>query len=262
MRAVLLIITLIAAHPCTEAADLHRSITVDARSEIRVTPDEAVLEFSIHTRDASIIDAKRENDRTSVLLARALRKLSFDGETFRVTDFEARPQYEGESPRKRVGYSVERSFQIRTGDFTKIEAAIAAVIDTAGNSVEVHQLKFRVRDQRKHQTEARRLAMEYAREKASHLAKLNGMVLGPPSRISESVEEPDGSDRFSGFGGGGFTQIPSGSPSWHLVSQSSQLSKQAAPAEASDEEKQLLLSPGQVSLNATVYVTFDLVPEK
>lgn len=50
------------------------------------------------------------------------------------------------------------------------------------------ELKLQVRDQRKHQVEARRLAVEYARDKAVHLAELNQMKLGAAVSITEDVE--------------------------------------------------------------------------
>ena len=40
-----------------------RSIKVTAKSEVKVAPDEAVLELAVHTQDKQLLAAKRENDK-------------------------------------------------------------------------------------------------------------------------------------------------------------------------------------------------------
>ena len=156
------------------------------------------------------------------------------------------------------GYEVIRSFQLRTGAFKEVEPAIAVILEIAGNEVEIDELNFRVKDQRQHQIRARELAMQYAREKRS-ICALNEMKLGQPISISESIEYSDGSnENFSGFGGGFSFRTPTVTQDqvFCVFSPQTSLVQNPEKEELSDEEEDLLLSPGQVSLNASVDVTF------
>ena len=245
------------------ADDALRSIQVEARSEVRVAPDEAVLDFYISSLDESIIKAKSINDGICLKIARAIKQLNVEADAFRVTDLQIGPRYDGRPPRL-VGYEVIRSFQLRTGAFNEVEPAIAVILEIAGNEVEIDELNFRVKDQRQHQIRARELAMQYAREKAEHLAALNEMKLGQPISISESIEYSDGSnENFSGFGGGFSFRTPTVTQDqvFCVFSPQTSLVQNPEKEELSDEEEDLLLSPGQVSLNASVDVTFELVPQ-
>ena len=63
----------------------------------------------------------------------------------------------------------------------------------------VSGILFRTTKHREHQFEAHQLAVAYAREKAGHLAELNGLALGKAITIEEEVE---GDIHTRGFGGG------------------------------------------------------------
>lgn len=256
------LVVLVSFHEAS-CEERQRSISVDARSEVRVAPDEAVLEFDVDTLNREAVTvAKTENDRISVRVTRALKKLALEPEALRVTGLDIGKRYDN-GVRRFLGYGVTRSFEIRTGKFEEVEKAIAVLVELAEDAIEVSDLSYRVKDQRKHQTEARRLAMQYAREKAAHLAELNGLTLGLASEIRTNVEETDSSGGFYGFGGGGFSQTDLRPETWKLASQQQFVATPASKEapKVTEAERQLLLSPGQVSLNCTVYVTFDLVPE-
>ena len=90
------------------------------------------------------------------------------------------------------------------------------------------------------------------------------MKLGQPISISESIEYSDGSnENFSGFGGGFSFRTPTVTQAqvFCVFSPQTSLVQNPEKEELSDEEEDLLLSPGQVSLNASVDVTFELVPQ-
>lgn len=276
-RYLLAFVLVVAATNCI-AEEGRRELTVSAKSELRVTPDEAVLEFQIESKDnKSLPVAKKANDALAVAVVKVVKAQAIPAEDFRVTNVTLGPEYS--QHHNLLGYQVVRDFQIRTKDFGKIDGLVSALVDACGDSLLISELHLQVRDQRKHQTEARRLAVEYAREKASHLAALNGMKLGDAVTITEDVEYNHNAGGFGGFGGGGFgisveaeprpgaeqaDRAAAAPPSIPLKIRLVSAVKDEAPPAKTPEiaDKDVLLSPGQVSLNAEVKIKFELLPNR
>jgi uncharacterized protein len=270
--SVLIAFSLLSAS--TFAEDLRPRITVSAQSEIRVVPDEAIIGVLIQTLDPkSIPPAKARNDQLSAKLVKAIRDKEVPEAGLRVTDFSAERHFRDYS--RPDGYEVNRQFEIRTEDFSKIEPILAVSLELSDSEVHVEQLKLHVRDQRKHQVEARSLAVLYAHEKASHLAQLNDRKLGAAIEIKEDIEYSPNSGSGFGFGGQASLDCPNANPlavdRRPSGQENSQVMRLINFQEKSDEKpdakdveaaRELLLSPGQVTLNASVTITYELLPKE
>ncbi len=261
-----------------------RVVTVSAQSEFRVSPDEAIIAFSVETHDRQLPVAKTENDAITEDIFDVVQEQQISADSFRVTALQIGPRYDRN--RQPVGYGVTRSFEIRTADFALVDRLISGIVEAGGDEITIDELRLQLRDQREHQVEARRLAVEYARAKAVHLAELNQMVIGNAISITEDVEY---NDDAGGFGGGlasadrdavvpravqgagerglargGESAIRSAPGAVRSVS----LRFDESPAaierrpQAQGEKRHLLLSPGQISLNATVRIEFELLPQR
>lgn len=249
-----LVLTLFSfSHTVALGAEEH-SITVTAKSEVKVAPDEVVLELAVHTQDKQLLVAKRENDKIASAVLELTATHSIPAADVMVTDLDVAPDYGrfGERQGEPIAYDFSRSIDVRLTDFKKIEPFLSAAFE-AGLS-HVRRLHFRVSNQREHQFEARKLAVTYAREKAEHLTQLTGMKLGSPIRIEEGVEM---NWDAGGFGGGIGASLPrsrsdriaSGKPQFTFVN-----FQQAAAQEATDK----LIAPGQIIITAHVTVEFEM----
>jgi uncharacterized protein YggE len=173
-----------------EAAE-ERSIRVTAKSEIKVEPDEVILQLAVRTRDEELLNARHDNDRiTSAVLALGPAH-AIHAVDVKVTDMDVTPDYGrfGSTANRQptpIAYDFSRTIQVRLTDFEKIQPFLSAAFDAGLSNVD--RLHFRVSNQREFQFEARKLAVTYAREKAEHLTQLTGMKLGLPIRIEEEVE--------------------------------------------------------------------------
>jgi uncharacterized protein len=276
MRTMLAVTLCLLITTAANAEQQLRTITVSAQSEIRVTPDEAIIAFSVSTQDKALLTAKADNDSLTTEIVKAVKSLPVAAEDFKVTNLDIGPRRERSVL---VGYGVTRSFEIRTADFSKIDLIIGGLVEAGGDSVSISQLKLQVRDQRKHQVEARRLAVEYARDKAVDLAELNQMKLGTAISITEDVEYNGNATGYGGAGMGGvmsrverpsqsrigaLPQTPASRSGLQVVLVSTP-KEAAAPTVGKKEghavEDTMLLSPGQVSLNAVVKIEFELLPK-
>lgn len=240
-------------------AEEKRSIKVSAMSEIKVVPDEVVLALEIRTRDKQLLVSKINNDKTTANVLSLAEAHSIPADDMKVTNLDLRPDF-GEYGRRQIAaiaYDFTRSVEVRLTDFEKIEPFLSDAIH-AGVS-EVSSMHFRVGNQRKHQLEARKLAVEYAKEKAEHLTELTGMKLGTPIRIEEDVEENSDAGGMAGMGGmSSVIRVPE--------KVDGLASKQGTATfvsfqEAKDEEREELNAPGQIIIRANVTIEFEMLPK-
>ena len=253
-----------------------RSVTVTGQSEMRVTPDEAIVAFSVFTQDKALLTAKLDNDLLTTRVVMALKPFAVLAEDFKVTDVDVGPRQE---QGLFVGYGVTRAFEIRTAEFSKIDLIIGGLVEAGGDAISINRLKLQVRDQGKQQMEARRLAIECAREKAAQLAELNQMKLGAAISITEDVERrgsPTGL-RDAGMGGSltgldrpalspvaALPHSPVVRPRPRVLTLDEPKRPTPPPVRTKEEQdaaEKVLLSPGQVSVNAVMRIEFELLPK-
>jgi len=235
-----------------------RSVKVSARSEIKVPPDEVLLDLAVYTRDKALVTAKRENDKIAAAVLALASKHSIPATDVKVTDLDVSPDY-GPYGRKQatpIAYDFTRSIQVRLTKFATVEPFLSDAFN-AGLS-HVTQLHFRVSNQRQCQFDARKLAVTYAREKAEHLAGLMGMKLGLPIRIEEDVEENRDAVGFAGIALGLNAPEEQNSAPPSGKSQFAFASLQQNEDHKTPDE---LLAPGQITITAQVTVEFEMSPE-
>ena len=237
-------LALLAAQP--SAAQVERAqntISVNGTAEIRVVPDEVILNLGIETNDMSLTTAKQANDvrvRKVIAVAKAAgvedRRLQ--------TDFlDVEPRYETvNNVRTFRGYWVRRAVAITLRDISKFDALLSDALEGGANYV--HGIEFRTTEFRKHRDEARARAIRAAQEKAAALVKELGLSLGK----AQSIEEyPVGWWSSYGYYARGWGN--------RMEAQAVQNSIQEAGAAAPEEGT---LAPGQILVSAQVRVVFTI----
>lgn len=251
------------------AEEAKRKVSVSAQSEVVVDPDEAEVLFAVVADAINLPAALDANERITRSVLRLTRDLDLGNDSVKVTDFDVRAKFNRD--REFNGYEVSRSFEIRVHDFAKVDRLIGGLVAAGVRSIT--RLHFQVQDQRKHQTEARRLAFQYAKQKASHLAELSNLTLGDVLTVEEGVQynqDATGAG-MGGFGGGMDTSqvspphatpvvvepsaIPNSQPRTRLIALADVERRPANPPSGDGN----LAVPGKVRLQATVSVEFELV---
>ncbi|MCA9179459.1 MAG: SIMPL domain-containing protein [Planctomycetales bacterium] len=251
----------VAALACSTlaSAEAPRSIKVTAMSEIKVPPDEVVLQLAVHTRDKQLVAAKRENDKIAAAILSLATKHEVPAADVKVTNLDVSPYYGEYGVRQPtpLAYDFTRSIEFRLAEFKKIEPLLSAAFD-AGLS-HVTGLQFRVSNQRHHQFEARKLAIAHAKEKAEHLTKLTGMKLGLPIRIEEDVEDNWDAGGFGGMMGGSMVSTQPKLDADEQASSQSVITFVALQQVAKDDDHAAMLAaPGQIVISARVTVEFEM----
>ncbi|MEH6418266.1 SIMPL domain-containing protein [Pseudomonas sp. CGJS7] len=223
-----------------------RSVSVSGSAEVKVAPDEILLNVGVETRHPRLDEAKKLNDE-SVRAALALLKRDGVPDKDVQTDYiSIEPRYEYESDNRAaltqaravpLVYVVRKSIGIRLTRVNEFENVLSGLL---ANGVQyIHGIEFRTSQLRKHRDAARALAVQAAKEKADALTQAMGVKRGAVQSISES---------YSGGwwrGGGGW-----GAGGGQMMQN---VMQNAGGGEASEGGA---LSVGQISVNASVNATF------
>lgn len=205
------------------------TITVSGTAEVRVVPDEAVLTFSIESREKTLDAAVQDNDEKVKSVTDFLKESKLNSTQVRTEVIRIQPIYEqndsnrwkgqiaqsivpNAAPRaeakkdriKPVGFTARRSMSITVVDLASFEAIYRGLIKRGVN--EVGGVKFRTTELRKHRDEARRKAMIAAKEKADAMAGELGATVSAVQTITE-----DSGSRYSNFAQNSFSPAVVGS---------------------------------------------------
>lgn len=218
------------------------SISVSGDAVVKVVPDEVVITLGVETRHEEISVAKRHNDERVQRVISIAKHLGVEEKYIQTDYINISPEYEYRSSAidRIVGYRVGKTIQITLRDIDQFDELLTAALESGANYV--HGIDFRTTELRKYRDQARALAIQAAQEKAQALAGELGRTAGEPQSIIEQS-----SRWWSSYN------------SWwgsHWGSYVSQNIIQNAGMQAFTTMEGTAL--GQISVNASVQVTFEL----
>lgn len=161
-------------------------VTVGGESQTKVTPDTAVITFSVVTQNQQALTAQQENARQSEAVKTAVEGLTKNTKTeIKTGDYNLNPEQNynyGKMP-KIVGYEVRNTVVVSIKDLTQVGAVIDAATRAGANSVE--GISFVLDETSPAQSDALRLATKQAMAKADSIAQsLGGRIV----RVVETRE--------------------------------------------------------------------------
>lgn len=206
-----------------------RSISVTGQGEASGPPDRAQISAGVQTLAATVAQASQENQAIVDAIMRALAQQGIDRKDIQTANYSIWPEQQHDPQQANqvriTGYRVSNVVNVIVKDINKVGEVLAAVTNAGANSV--HGVNFMVKDTAALEQSARAAAMADARARAEELAKLAGVTLGEVLTISMSS-------------GGGFP-MP-------MMAERGFMSADMAAVPG--------ISPGQLSVNAQVFVTF------
>jgi uncharacterized protein len=245
-HAALLFLPLVALVPLTVLAanagkgETDRTINVSGEAEVRVAPDQVQLWFRVETSDKNLATAKKSNDERVKRALALFQQFGVQPKHLQTDYLSVTPNWDdyGRSRDKPPTYAVSKSVVVTLTDVKRFEELVSTALDGGVNVID--GIQFSTTELRKHRDRARALALKAAQEKATAMAAELGMKVGKPRSINESSS-------WSGYGWRG--------PGGRSMAQNA-VQNMAGGGEplASDEG----FAPGQISVSASVQVTFDL----
>ncbi len=199
-------------------------ITVSGTGEIYAKPDLALVSFSVVTEKKTVGEAMSENTQNMNAVIDSVKKQGVEEKDLKTTGFYISPRYEWyeagtcfppcpSGKRVLVGYEITQSLEVKIRDLAKIGEIIQGSTDAGAN--QVGDLQFTIDKQDEFKAQARKDAIDEAKNKAKELASQLGVKLVRITNFSESgevaVPRPYAlMEKASGLGGGEAPQIETG----------------------------------------------------
>jgi uncharacterized protein len=218
-----------------------RLINVDGEAELKVPPDRIVLTLGIETSDRDVTKAKYLNDQRTHQVLSGLGTAGVAAKDIQTDYLEIEPRYEWSSrPENFIGYFARKTVVVTLRSVGNFEEILTGALSSGANYV--LGIQFLTSELRAHRDSARALALQAAREKAAAMAAKLGHAIGEPRTISET-----NSRWYSSYGRGGWSS--------RTGSQFQNVVQNAGPGEMSADG---VIAPGQISVYASVHVSFEL----
>ena len=217
-------------------------ITVSGEAVVKVVPDEVLITLGVENFHRELSVAKRRNDSSVQDVIKISKRYGIDAKDIQTDYISIEPSYEDYHPYTTVtGYFVRRTIVVTLRNIDVFEDLLTAV--TEAGATNVHGIDFRTSELRKYRDQARALAVQAAGEKAAAMAGELDISVGRPTSIHE---DHVGWWSWYGYGWWGSRY---GGMSQNVVQNAS------GPA----EDFEGAFAPGQISINARVTVTFELL---
>ena len=218
------------------SGQVHSTIQVSGKAEIRIAPDLVDITLGVEVFDKDLLSAQEEqNKRVAAVIAR-LKKAGIEDKDIQTDRVSIRPRHgDDRSKIKPIGYEVDRSVSITLRDIGKFDEVLTAALQAG--ATDVSGINFRTTELLKHRDAARIAALRAARQKATLLANELGLKVGPAQSVVEDL--PGGT-------GAHFMEYEPPQISQSVISHGL-----ASLAEGK-------FATGQIGISATIYVTFAL----
>jgi uncharacterized protein YggE len=184
-----------------------RTFSADGEGRINVTPDVAKFSVSVVTEGGkNVSDVQSKNAEKMNAVTALLKESDVAEQDIKTDDYTLSPRYDNPScvglaicPQPSIsGYTLTQSLRVTVRDPEKIGDLLSGVVAKGGNSVS--QVEFTVDDEESARADARKEAIEQAKENAMRIAKDAGFEIGKLVSMYETPSIPSlggGGDMFS-----------------------------------------------------------------
>lgn len=234
--------------PSADAAtfDGRHRINVNGEAMVNVAPDRIIITFGVDTRDVDLTTAKLQNDTIVKKALAAIKESGIPGKQIQTDQLSIEQRFVSGPRGGQVfdGFTVRNMFVVTVDDPKKVEALISKALNSGVNYL--LGVDFQTTELKKYREQARALAVEAAREKATMMAATLDETVAHPIQISEGGYP--GPSYYSSWSGSGWSNRGGSSSA-------SQNSVQVSGGAADDT-----IALGKVGIRASVNVVFELEP--
>lgn len=166
------------------------TVSFSGEGKVTAKPDIAVISASIVTQAVDSKSAQDANSTKSNAVSAFLKSQGIADKDVQTSGYNVLPQYKyppyGGQPTAN-GYQVTQSYKVKVRDLTKISTILSGLVTAGAN--QVSNLGLQIENPDAVQAQARQLAIDAAKKKATDLEKQVGVSLG---KIVNFVEGSNG----------------------------------------------------------------------
>lgn len=174
-----------------DSEKMERTVSVSATGKVTAEADVAQISAGVVTEADSAKDAIGRNSVVMTKLIEGLKAVGVQAKNIQTTALNVEPRYtQPKDGRTAIinGYRVVNQVRLTVRDVKRLGEILDQAIALGAN--QINHIAFDIAEPETLKDEARKQAMESARQRGELYAKAAGAQLGPVLRISESVGEP------------------------------------------------------------------------
>ncbi len=201
--------TLGSAQSVSNPTDATRTVSVNGRGKVSLSPDTAYMNLGVQTIAATAKEAQQKNNDDTQKVINALVNLGVAKKDIQTAWYNMYPQYdysEGNQG-KITGYQVDNNLSITIRSIDKVSSILDKTTELGVNNVS--GVTYSVENRSAAMDQARELAAKDAKEKADKLGKLFNFTVGQVTNVSEYSDSSMPTPYMDGKGGGGMVTPPS-----------------------------------------------------
>ncbi len=170
-----------------KSAETERLITITGEGKVTAIPDIATVTLGLETEKYTVTEAQKENSQIMNNLINRLQTLNIAKQDIKTANYWINPRYDWvEGKRILRGYVVSQNVTVKIREIEKVEQVLAIAGDL--NLNQIGGLTFDVDKPEVYRQEARKKALENAKEKAEELADIMGVELGKVVSFNENTD--------------------------------------------------------------------------
>ncbi len=164
--------------------------SVVGEGKANAIPDTASADIGITVNQATVNNAQSQANQIINKISSDLKNLGVKEKDIKTTNYSINPNYNFEGGRQRIdGYTVSVNLEIKVTPIEKINQVIDTATKDGANSVGNIQFTLNDEEKTKLENQARKQAVDAAKQKAQSLAQASGIRLGRIINVSESNQE-------------------------------------------------------------------------
>jgi len=161
-----------------------RTLNVNGSAQVQLPPDIAYISIGVHTEHENASKAVSQNSAQATRVMDAIKAMGIEAKDIRTTNFSIYPQQQYGQNGEMLGikYIVDNTVYLTLRDLNKIGDVLGTATEAGANSI--GGIQFDVADKTTVLTQARKTAVENARQMAAELAQSAGVTLGDIQSIN------------------------------------------------------------------------------
>ena len=157
-------------------------VNVQGEGKIKVTPDEACITISQDTKGLTAVSVKKENDAKIDAILKFIKKMNIPQSDYLTQRVALNPNYDYE--KKQQEYIASQTVSIMLKDLSKYDVLMDWLIKAGVNKID--NVEFKTSKLLQLQSDARKLAVKNAKQKAEDFVSVLGQKIGKAYSISDN----------------------------------------------------------------------------
>lgn len=159
-------------------------ISVSGEGKVKAVPDQAFISVTVETKGNNATSVKKQNDETIEKVIQFIKKIKLPKEDVQTKRISLNPQYDYE--KKKHNYNATQTIEILLKDLAQYDALMEGLVDAGINRI--NTVEFKTSQLTQYQSEARKLAMKEAKQKAEDYVSVLAQKIGKALTISDNSQ--------------------------------------------------------------------------